>query len=120
MHADLVRASRFEMDRHEARASQAFDGLVAGHRGEAPLSGAGNPAPAVGPIAHEVGIERAGVRRLAPDEGHVLALDFVALEDLLERPERFAAPREDERSGRVLVDPVDDADIRPAAVAVLG
>ena len=60
-------------------------------------------------LADEVRVERAALGGDALDERDVLAVDRVRAEAVLERVERGAVAREDERARGVLVEAVDDA-----------
>src|SRR5262245_46444319 len=109
---DLMRASGLELDRDEASAGEAL---------EHPIARSGAPAALVPPrdaaangraVSDERRGEGAGGSRSPFDESQVLAFDGVRTKELLEETERLAAPGEDERSRRVAVEPVHDADVR--------
>ena len=119
MHADLVRAAGLEPDGDEARPGQDLERPVPRHGAEALLAGAGDAAPPVATVADEVRPELAGGREAARDERDVFPLDRVALEELLQRPERLPAAGEEERPGGLLVQAVHHAHVGPPAIAVL-
>ncbi len=118
VHADLVRAAGLQAHRDEARARQPLEGAEPRDRPAPGLAGARH-APPEARRAHEVGLVGSGVRRRPGDQGHVLPLDGVLPETVLEKVQRGAVAREDDRARGVLVDPVDDARVGPSAVAVL-
>ena len=113
--ADLVRPARLQPagdERGDRR--EPLDDPVMRDRA-LPLVRPARHAPAeVAPVGHEGEVDRAGRRPdAALDDGEVLALDVVGLEQLLKGPHGVGRPGQGERPGGVHVEPVDDADERP-------
>src|SRR5262252_4089654 len=99
--ADLVRAARFELNGDERRVFEAFEGPIPRDSPPPRLSGTGHSAAQVAAVAHEVGRECPGFRKASAHDRRVLALDVVALEEVLEEVQRLAGSREDDRPGSV-------------------
>src|SRR5262249_17973162 len=116
---DLMCAPGLERDRDERRALEPLEHAVARDRAPAGLAAAGHPSPLRGPCRRERGGELARALRVPFDQRDVLAFDRVLAKEALESAQRLAVAGEDERSGRVAVETVVDADVRPAPVAML-
>ncbi len=120
MDADLVGASRLEPNREERRAGATLDHAEMRDRGYSRLAAARGPAPPVAAVPHELEADRSGVLGHLPfDDRDVFPLDLVPPKQLLKFPKRLPSPREDEHSGSVLVEAVDDPDERPLPVPIL-
>ena len=119
VHADLVRPPRFEPQRDEGRVREPPQDPVVGDGAHAFLAAPGRAATPVSRVADEVEADRSGVARGALDDREVFPLDVVTAKELLEAAQRLARTREDDRAGRVLVEPVHDSDVRTPAVPVL-
>jgi len=120
MDADLMRPPRLEPEREERRSRHPADDAVVRHGAPPPLAARRRAAAAVARVPDEIEPDRAGIAGDASlDDRDVFPLDVVPAEELLEGAERLARPREDDRSGRLLVEAVDDADVRAAPVTVL-
>lgn len=117
--ANLMRASGLETQRCQRGAREPPDDPVVSHGTPSGLARMRRATPPVPAVADEVEPDRSGflVHR-SLDESHVLALDVVPSEELLQAAEDIARSREDDRSGGLLVEPMDDADVRPLFVAV--
>ena len=99
--------------------AEPLDDAVMSH-GVAALPGpARDTPPKVAAVGHQRQVDRAlGSARRALDDGQVLPLDVVRLEQRLEGADGPGRARQRQRAGGALVEPMDDPDERPpAAVA---
>ena len=118
--ADLVRPSGFESERDERGRRHAPENAVMRDGTPAFFPRARRPAAAVARVADQIESDRPGVAGDVPfDDRHVLALDVVAAEELLESAERLPGAGEHDRARGVLVEPMDDADVGPPPIPVL-
>ena len=117
--ADLVRAPGLQPRLDERGEAEALEDLPLGHGADPLLARLRDAPPAVATVLDEVLVEGSGVaRQVALDDGDVAPVHRVRAELRLEVDEAAPAPREDEDAGRLLVEPVDDGDVRspvPAA-----
>ena len=117
--ADLVGAAGFEPDGEQGGdGSEAFDDAIMGDGVDAEVVAAGDSV-ALALAADDQGAADGGLLAGddALDDGEVLALHLVLAEEGLKGVEGLGRLGEGERAGGFLVEPVDDADVRLAAVA---
>jgi hypothetical protein len=120
MDADLMRPSGFEPQRDERRGRHPPEDPPVRDGAPPFLAGPGGSPPPVSGVADEIEADRPRVGAdPSLDDRHVLALDVVTPEELLESAERLPGTGEHDRARRLLVEAVHDADVGAAPIAVL-
>ena len=119
VNADLVRASRLELDRDQSRSPDPLERPVPRHRPSSLLPPPRHAAAALSRIPDQIGIEDTEAGQSPLHQRHVLPFDAVPPKEILEKPKGFPVAREDHRSGRVAVDPMNHEGDRPTAIAAV-
>jgi len=107
VHANLMRPSRLELDRDEGRGAEPVENPVMCDGAPSLLARFCDAAPTVASVPNEIGVEEAVLRESASDERDVLALDVMSAKESLQIMEGLAVARENERPGRVAVQPMN-------------
>ncbi len=119
VNADLVCAPRLELNRDQRSPPGPLDRPVSRHRAPSLLPAPSHAAAALSRIPDQIRIEDAEAGQSPLHQRHVLPFDAMRSKEILEKPKRFPVAREDDRSGRVAVDPVNDEGDRPPAIAAV-